>query len=280
MESKLEQEQKQTTLAKPIRITLITEGPAPLRVELPKELLTADANLVWRIRTEPADRKPEVKSIGDGRERWQQVYRLDAYPPAGQRTVSFNQVTVNGQPTTWESISITVTKMIDEPITTPPRQPIGPEDPPSIITPPKTERSPLLWAAVLIGVAGAAVVAAIVFRKRKTKSVPPHAWARARLANLKGRSGTETVESVASILRTFIERRFAIPATKLTTTELAAAALDQGWKVEETESVRAILDECDRAKFAGDVPDYDGCRRLVRLAVDWIDHVSRPAGPR
>src|SRR6185369_1137407 len=118
----------ESTLARSVRVTLAIEGPAPLRVELPKELLTADANTVWRIRTEPPDRKPEVKPAGAGRERWQQVYRLDPYVP-GELRVSFNPVTVNGQSVTWDAVPVKVTKTVGDPAATPPRPPVGPEDP-------------------------------------------------------------------------------------------------------------------------------------------------------
>ena len=87
------------------------------------------------------------------------------------------------------------------------------------------------------------------------------------------------VERLAAILRAFVERKFAIPATKLTTTELSAATEEQGWPVEQAESLRALLNECDRAKFAGEVPDDDGCRRLVRLAAEWVTHVCQPPEP-
>ena len=266
------------TLAQPVRVTLAIEGPAPLRVELPKELLTADANTVWRIRTEPPDRKPEVTPAGAGRERWQQVYRLDPYPPPGTLRVSFNPVTVNGQAVIWEPIPIKVTKTVGDPAATPPRPPVGPEDPP----PPPVIIEPLpfpVWVAVMFGLACVAVLVAVLLRTRQVKAVPPHEWALVRLAKLDGKSGAEVVERVAAVLRAFVERRFAIPATKLTTAELAAATGEQGWPVEQADPLRAILDECDRAKFAGDVPDDDGCRRLVRLAVDWVHHVGRPAGP-
>jgi hypothetical protein len=266
-------------LAQSVRVTLAIEGPAPLRVDLPKTLLTADANTAWRIRPDPPASKPEVKTAGPGRERWQQTYRLDPYLPSDALRASFNPVTVNGQQVTWDPVTVKVTKTVGDVATTPPRPPTGTEEPPP--PPEKTDHNTFpVWAAVMVGLACVAVVGAIVFRARKAKPVPPHEWALARLAKLENKNGAEAVEQIAATLRSFVERRFAIPATKLTTAELTAAALDQGWPVEQTEPLRTILDECDRAKFAGDLPDEDGCRRLVRLAVDWVNHVSRPAEPR
>lgn len=272
-DSKVEPKEAQITLAQSARVTLVIEGPAPLRVELPKELLTADSNAAWRIRPDPRDAKPEVKPVGKDRERWQLTYRLDPYADGKALVVSFNPVTVNGEKVTWKPIEITVTRTVGDPATTPPRPPTDPEDPP----PPPIEHPQFpLGAAILLGFAGVAVLVAVLARKRKAKPVPAHERALVRLAKLEGKAGAEVVERVAAVLRAFVERRFAIPATKLTTAELAAAAREQGWPVEQAEPLWAILDECDRAKFAGDVPDDDGCRRLVRLAIDWVNHVSRP----
>ena len=67
-----------TTMSGFVRVTLTIEGPAPLRVELPKQLLTDDANLAWRIRVEEA--KPTITPTAKGREEWKQVYRVDAWP--------------------------------------------------------------------------------------------------------------------------------------------------------------------------------------------------------
>jgi hypothetical protein len=266
------------TLAQSVRITLTVEGPAPLRVELPATLLTADANAAWRIRPDPPGSKAEVKPVGPGRERWQQVYRLDPYAEGKPLVASFSPVTVNGHTVSWEPVPITVTKTVGDPATTPPRPPVGPEEPPPPPRAPPIEHFSL-WAAVLIGVVCVVVLVVALTRVRKVKPVPPGAWALAQLARLKATGGAETVERVAAVLRTFVERRFAIPATKLTTGELAAAAREQGWPVEHAEALRALLDECDRVKFAGDLPDDDGCRRLTRRAVDWVNDVGRPAEP-
>jgi hypothetical protein len=219
-----------------------------------------------------------VKPVGAGRERWQQVYRLDPYLEGKPLVASFNAVTVNGQPVTWDPIRVEVTKTVGDPATTPPRPPIGPEDPPPPPVQPPSESFPV-WVAVLFGLACVAVLIVVRLRVRKAKPVPPGEWALGQLAKLKA-DGAETVERVAAILRAFVERRFAIPAPKLTTGELAAAAREQGWPVEQADPLRTLLDECDRVKFAGDVPDNDGCRRLVRLAVEWVNHVCRPAEPR
>ena len=250
------------TLSQRVNVTLTLEGPAPLLVKLPEQLLTADANIAWRIRPDPVAPQAQVNALANGREQWRQVYRLDPFDE-GALLVSFNPVTVNGQPVTWPPVAIAVTKTVGEgtaarPVTPPEDVPVPPVD---------TPRVPVgIWVVVAFGQMCLVVAVAVWARRRKAKPVPPGEWALAALAKLEG--GAETVERVAAILRTFVERRFAIPAPKLTTAELSAAA-EQAWPVERAESLRALLDACDRAKFAGDAP-ADGGRELARLAADWV----------
>ena len=266
-----------------MRVTLTLEGPKPLRVELPDQLLTADADGIWGIR--PAG-PVELAPVGADRERWSRAYRVAPYPPptgdpAGKRAVSFNPVTVNGQKVTWKSIEVEVTKSIGDLATTPPRKPVGVEEP---LPPPDrpAQRSLLAWiAGAVIGLVLAAALVAVFARKRRAKPVSPHDRALSALAKVLAAKplGAEAAERVATILRRFVEQRLALPATKLTTTELLAAAREQGWPVEQADALRAVLDECDRAKFAGDAPDDDGCRGLVARAVEWVNDVGRPVGP-
>ena len=258
-------DRKSATLSQPVRVTLTLEGPAPLLVKLPEQLLTADADSGWRIRTVGPVTKPQA---GPGREAWQQVYRLDPYAE-GALVVSFNPVTVNGQPVTWPPVAVTVTKTVGEdakarPVTPPEDVKPRPIDPPRSLMP--------MWVAVAFGQWCLVVAILVWLRKRKAKLVPPGEWALAALAKLEASetTGAEAVEQIAAILRRFIERRFAIPATKLTTAELSATAREQEWPAERADPLGVILEACDRAKFAGDVPE-DGGRQLVRLAVDWVN---------
>lgn len=258
-----------------LHVTLALEGPAPLRVKLPDQVLTADADGAWRIRPVGA---AEIRPTANGREQWAQTYRLDPFADSTPLVASFSPVTVNGQEVTWPSVTVNVTRSVAP--ETPPQWVTPPEDvPPPPSQPPAPSALP--WVAGAVGLMCVAVLAAAMRRARRPKPVPPWEWALAALAKLEEADavGAEAVEQVAAIVRTFVERRFAVPATKLTTGELLAAAREQGWPVEQTDPLGALLDECDRAKFAGDVPDDDGCRRLIRVAVDWLNDVGRPAGP-
>jgi hypothetical protein len=286
IDARAEADRKGAALSDSVRVTLTLEGPAPLVVELPKQLLTADADQAWRIRPEgDAARTP----LTNGRERWVQTYRLDPYTVGAPLRATFNPVRVNGRPVTWPAVEVVVRKTVGEvdPASAASKtQVTGVEDPPAP-PPPPPRASPWPWVA---GAVALVVLAAGVAAWRlagRPKPVPPGEWALAALAKLEAgdaatpQARAEVVERVAMILRTFVERKFAIPATKLTTAELAAAAGEQGWPVEQADPLRVLLEESDRAKFAGDVPDDDRCRGLVRDAVDWVHDVCRPvAQPR
>lgn len=264
------------TLSEAVRVTLALEGPAPLRVDLPARLLAADANELWRVR---ADGAATLEPLPNGRARWRQVYRLDPWTPpellGTSQQVAFNPVTVNGRATAWPAVAVTVERAGGKaapplpearPVTTIESLP-PPDDPPP--------RPPRSWVPMVVVALACAALIAVLVRRRRAKPVPPGEWARGELAK-PGADG----ERVAAVLRAFVERRFGIPATALTTAELSAAAAEQRWPVEEAEALRAVLDECDRAKFAGHAPDDDGRRRLAAAAVKWVDDIGRPAGPR
>lgn len=260
-------------LSDSVRVVLSLEGPAPLRVELPKMLLTADADSAWRIRP---DGDARVTPLPNSRERWEQKLRLDPYVEGAPLVASFAPVKANGEPVTFPAVRVTVEKKVGANTAVLPVTP--PEDPPR---PPDVERAnPLPWIAAAVALVCFALAFAVWKRSQKLPPVPPLEWARAELARVRTEEGPPAVERVAEVLRAFVERHFGTPATKLTTSELSAAAAQQGWPVEQADALRGLLDECDRAKFAGDLPDDDGRRGLVRRAVDWLNDVGRAAGPR
>lgn len=268
-----------------VRLTLALEGPAPMRgsVALPAQLLTADAEPLWRLR--PAG-EAEVTPLPGGRERWARPYRLDPFVPIellGKKLrVTFSPVTVHKQQLTWEAVEVTVTRAAgsDAPPTAPhavtPIEDLPPAPPPPG---PGHSSAPLVASAAALAVGAAVTLIVLVRRGRRAPRGRPDERARRALAQLAGAAPEAVAEGVAAVLRAFAEQRFALPATRLTTGELLAAAREQGWPVEKADALRALLDECDRAKFAGHAPDDDGGRRLVRGAVDWVDDVSRPVGP-
>ncbi len=276
------------TLAESVRLTLTIEGPANLTVELPSQLLSREAHAIWRIREADGGRV-QLTPLPDGRQQWKRVYQLDAFalshPPNTPLPLVLNPVWVNRQQVHWEPewLGVVVDRIGGEsaPTEQTPFPITGIEELPP---PAPFAASPSPWPWIALAVLGVVLGAAVLMGWRRRPPVPVSAEARA-LAALEKLAGScvpvaQRVEEVAAIVREFIESRFAIAASKQTTAELLAAATEQGWPVEPTHTLRLLLEECDRAKFAGNLPDDDGCRRLIGRAWDWINDIGRPTGPR
>src|SRR5205823_12908527 len=128
----------------------------------------------------------------------------------------------------------------------------------------------------------AAVLAALRRRWReKGRMLPPGAWAAAEFDRL-GRervTGGELAERLAAVLREFVERRYGLPAPKLTTAELLAEADRAGWPAESVAALRGLLERCDRAKFAGEAPAEAEGAELLGRAREWVTSQSPPVAP-
>lgn len=283
-----EVDRSRITLAESVRLTLTIEGPANLTVELPPQLLSREAHAIWRIRDADGGRV-QLTPLPDGRQQWKRVYQLDAFalshPPNTPLPLVLNPVWVNRQRVHWEPewLGVVVDRIGGESAPTE-RTPFPITGIEELPPPPPSAASPWPWPWIAAVGLGVVLVTAVVVWWRTRLPVPVSAEAQA-LAALELMEGSsvpvaQQVEEVATIVRKFIESRFGIAARKQTTAELLAAAAEQGWPVEPTHTLRLLLEECDRAKFAGDLPDDDGCRRLIGRARDWINDIGRSAGPR
>jgi hypothetical protein len=260
-------------LSASIRVTLTVEGPAPLRVEVPKQVLVPESERDWKVQ---AVGSPVVTPAGTARERWEHVYRLDPFADKTLR-VEFAPLKVNGREVKPDGFNVEVTTTAEAKEET--ARPVTPIE--ELPPPPPSPPSFLVWwwvgSVVLI-----LVVAVVAWRvRRQPKPVPPRQWAATAFDRLERGTAAAAalVDGVAAVVRGFIDRRFGIPATKLTTAELLAAAEQAGWPVEQTDPLRLLLDDCDRAKFAGDVPDDDGCRNLLTRGREWVNLVSPDPRP-
>ncbi len=264
-------------LSESIQVTLTFEGPTPLRVQLPNQLLTREADLEWRIRPlGPAT----VTPVPEARERWSQVYRLDPYVPGNSLLVGFAPVKVNDQAITPPGFRVAVDSTVPEAKIEAARPVTGIEELPPPLSNPVKPLGSWVWVAVILGIAFLALL--VWYRRRPAAPAAPEVWARSAFDRLE-RSGLRDaplLERVSAILREYIEQRFGIPAPRLTTAELLATPQAAGWAIENANSLRRLLEVCDRAKFAGDIPDDDGCGRLLAAGRSWIDYQRADTRPR
>lgn len=260
-------------LSDSVEITLVARGDAPLRVELPKDLLEPASAAVWQI--EP---------VGDGSfsadgTTWSQHFRLSPFLP-GDYTLKFNKVTVNGTEVTPESLEFNVKTKFDttqrSPTSADARSVTGIEQLPG--SPPADPPVVLAGLFLLSALVAMLAVVLVVAYRRKPKPVSAGEWVRERLDVLRAdrRSGRLTepvfVERLATVFREYLSRRFGLNTEKATTTELLASA-DETWDADTRGEVEHLLSECDEVKFAGRVPTPVDCEELAeqveRLVAGW-----------
>lgn len=254
-------------------VTVTVEGEAPLRVDVPKDLLAGASADIWRI---GAVGPALTEQVPGGRERWVQKYEVTPYVPGVGLPLEFNPFRVKAGPAV-ESIplsdrplsfnvetSLVGSKAADA------RPATGVEELPP---PPDSHIGlPAVWAiataVLLMVVAG---VVASVRRRRLVPPVPPGAEALAALDI----DPTPPPDRVAEIVRRFLARRFGLPAGTTTAAELLAAMrAGTDWTAERVAELESILAAGDVAKFAGTPPDPAAIADTRDRARVWVAGVD------
>jgi hypothetical protein len=263
-------------LADSVQLTLAVEGSAPLRIELPprpEQLLAPASAKVWSIRPIGSAKTSQLEG---GRERWEQRYRLSPFVPGEKVAIVFSPLKVtaggnaNASEVEFPSREVRVQTAITEPKSEDARPVTGIEELPALPTP-RPQAAGWPFIAALASVFAAVLVGAVIRRwRRQPPPLPPSVWAIRELGRIDSAAGLQAADRLAAILREFIERRDGLPAPHLTTTELLAECAMANWPQELTDPLRELLDRCDRAKFAGDVPYAAEMESLRSRAIAWI----------
>lgn len=275
-------------LSESTQLTLTLVGPAPLQVELPEkpeQLLTAESALAWQIRPTAS---AAVKTLPDGREEWTRPYRLSPYLAAEKVPIAFAPIKVragsdaNAQEVTWPAGEVRVQTRINELKGDNARSITGIEELPA---PPQPHPAAVGWQFIAgLGSVFAVVLAWAIVRKWRAKPppLPPTEWAARELDRLERdlssghATGRAVADRIADVVREFVERRYGLPARKLTTAELLTLTECErvNWPSGATTPLRGLLDRCDRAKFAAEFPDEVEAEKLIGSAREWVasDH--------
>lgn len=258
-------------LSDTVEITLTATGAAPLRVELPKELLDPASAVGWQIT--PVG----TATVSPDGTTWAQKHTLSPFVPGDTLTVRFNPIKVNGTDSTPNELTFKVETSLRNATTADARPVTGIE---SLPPPPPAAEPPLIAAglAVLSGLAVALAVVLAVARKRVPKPLTPGEWVRERVDTLQsnllnGRlTEAEFVECLATAFREYLTRRFGLATEQKTTAEVLASSGEM-WDADTHEAVGRLLRVCDAVKFAGRVPTPADCddltERVHRLVDGW-----------
>ncbi len=250
-------------LADVLTATLRVEGPAPLVVAVSKEILQPESAAVWQVRVVGA---AVVSPLPAGRAAWTLKLRLDPFVPGDAVPIAFAPLTVNATTVDVPATVAKVTTTLRDPKVSDVRGITGPLDPLPGPAPADGPPYGLLAAGALV-----AVLLAVVVRFRRRVVVVPPPTPAERLGKLAASAvvGRAFAEELSELVRTHLELRFAVPAPRRATGELAdAAPLDR---------FKRILDWCDGVKFGGCEPAAEECGDLVNRTRELLALQTEPS---
>lgn len=246
-----------------LAVTLTIEGPAPLRVEPPQpSWLTEDSAAIWTARVL---HPPVIESLAEGQERWSVTLRLSPFVPGEALPVQFSsaRVTVGGEASprtvSWDGMEVRVYTSVDGTVAEP-RPITGWEPMPSVISPVSepapTDRYLASFALLALALLMLAIAAGV--RKRRRSPVDPAQAALMELDRLDASMEPRRLaDRLARLVRMFLQRRYQVPATRLTSDELdrvlAGVPQAEGW--------RRLLQVCER-RFAPEALHLSECHQL------------------
>jgi hypothetical protein len=258
-------------LSDAVRVNLSVEGPAPLTVTVPEDVLDEPSAAVWRVR--PAG-EATVEDRPGGRQRWTRAFRADPFQPGDPVRLGFAAVRVQAGDNpavelTPAAVELAVTTGVTDPSPQSARPPTGIEELPPPPTDDWRERLTAWGLGILVALLAVGLVAAVMARRGRRSLPTPHEAAERELAALDSPALTavEFAGLLSGAVRRFVQRTTAVPATRLTAAELRAVAPE----------VAPLLAACDRVRFApADLTPED----RTRLLADARSLVAGPAaGP-
>lgn len=149
---------------------------------------------------------------------------------------------------------------------------------------------PIPWLQIVLGLIGAALAGAALWwylrqrakRKDDIPLIPPHEVAFEALSRLRSTDFDDPVSvrlfyfQISEVVRTYVEGRFGMNATDLTTEEILAnlESLDQ-LAPDQSEVLRAFLMDTDQVKFAHREPGGGDIENVYEQALSFVES-TRP----
>jgi hypothetical protein len=273
---RLELDARETRLSGRLRLTLTVEGPAPLVVTPHDPLLAESRPPLWKVR-------PQTDASDGADGRWRRSYRLDPQAVGDSVPVAVGplKVRAGADPqeftVAFDPIAVRVTTVVGKADLSELRPVTGVEEPPG---PPPSDGFP--WRPVGYTIAVVAVTAALVrWVRRGRRSAPLSAAAVAirDIARLAVEPPDDFETRLVRVVRRYCEARFGLPATRQTSAEFLAAVAPAAPDPKPLETLRDLLERCDQARFAGELPAPAERERFAELALRFVTDTSPAPDP-
>ncbi len=279
-------------------LTIEAVAEAGVVVTLPNyELSVAEGEHQFEFRLRKLEER-KAEPTPDGKLRWSQRFEVEFFLPGDYELPPAWLTFVEVQPATGSKREISPSEAVTAPrelktesikVVAQPTQAaeIAPEDLTKIkVLPPVEIHDPVSrWWIVAVPAGLALLAAAVVLLRRRKRNlelafenVPAHEWARRQIAalvadDLIGRGQVqEFYYRISAIVRGYIERRYAVSASEMTTEEfLAATAGDFRFTSGAATELQSFLSACDLVKYARHRPAAGEWNDLLRSAAQFVE---------
>jgi hypothetical protein len=262
-------------LSDTIILTLVVDGPAPLRVDLPRRLLDDSSARVWQLHAQGAG---TIIDLASGRQRWSRTYVATPFIPGKRLPLVFAPVAVTAAtavkaqeipvPPVYVTVTTQITRLDPEEI-----RPITPPLPsPESTTNPDWR---LLGLIVVVTLVATMFLLRQLYRRNKFQRVD----SRQRfLEELDSLSRQQIPASIAAsklfhYFHRYLESRLNIPATRRTSVELAKAEEILGLHPALRDLILECLHREDQLRFSGEFilpEEVESLRTQMLQIVDFL----------
>jgi hypothetical protein len=280
---------KQVWVGDPLTIAVQLHAPDDYAVELPT---AADLGKLTVEGVESPDPRPAAEGGLD----WRRQFRLVSYESGGLEipplVVKYARRTAaDSQPALDSELASDTLKIEVRSALTTQDSPERPRDITGTLMPVPTLRDSVL-RVLLVAAVGAGGVAVLLaawlawrrWRRRELPPVLPEVWALQSLAELErqewltGGRAREFYYRLSEIVRSYIEKKFALAAPEMTTEEfLGSLARDRTTLPYDADRLRVFLEACDLVKYAALMPQRDDAETILAAARTFVYETAAAA---
>jgi Domain of unknown function (DUF4381) len=270
-------------LSEKLTIFMRVEGEQPLEIELTEKVRSTAG---WHL--EMLGKPTSTPLDNDKGVRWQQVFVATPLEPGPQPlqlpALQFTEKGGEEQKIAWQPLELRITTRVAKVDVSEARDRSGIEELPPVPAPQPW------WLWLLLAVPLMAIAALLIWRRRRGRPViePPPGPAALRELEELGRIPASNADDVkrfymglSDVLRRYLEKRFQLPATRLTTAEFSAA-LAKAWPQNGVHQkvLDDILQRCDLAKFAEIIPAPDDSQAVITAVRGFVEATATQTNHR